>query len=72
LNGSQLYLNSDLVKWLESSPDTVVTLVTGEKIVVVEPVDEIVRRIEARRRVTPAVATVLATIGHAAAAEHQD
>jgi flagellar protein FlbD len=52
LNNSTLIVNSDLVKFVEQSPDTVITLLNGEKILVQEPVNEIVGRIvEFRRRV---------------------
>ena len=36
LNNSPLIVNSDLVKFVEQSPDTVITLVNGEKILVRE------------------------------------
>ncbi len=52
LNNSTLTVNSDLIKFVEQSPDTVITLLNGEKILVQEPVNEIVARIvEFRRRV---------------------
>src|SRR5437870_12907894 len=44
--------SSDLIKAIEQSPDTVITLLNGEEILVQEPVNEIVARIvEFRRRV---------------------
>jgi flagellar protein FlbD len=36
LNGSPLVLNSDLIQYAESAPDTTLTLLNGEKIVVRE------------------------------------
>ncbi len=36
LNGSPLTVNCDLIKYVEASPDTTLTLVTGDKIVVRE------------------------------------
>lgn len=36
LNGTRLALNSDLIQSMESSPDTTVTLINGEKLVVRE------------------------------------
>ena len=52
LNGSRLIVNCDLIKYAESAPDTVLTLITGEKLVVLEPSDEISRRtLEYRARV---------------------
>jgi len=41
LNNKSLTVNSDLIKFVEQSPDTIVTLITGEKIVVRESVDQI-------------------------------
>ena len=38
-------LNSDLIVTVEATPDTVVTLTTGTKIVVHETPDEVVRHI---------------------------
>jgi len=45
LNGKDFYVNSDLIEFLESTPDTVITLTTGKKIVVNESVDEVINRI---------------------------
>jgi flagellar protein FlbD len=44
LNGSRLIVNCDLIKYAESSPDTVLTLITGEKLIVLESSGEISRR----------------------------
>lgn len=57
LNGRSYTLNSDLIKCIEPTPDTVITLTTGEKLMVLEKVDEIVERvIEFRRRLYAPVA----------------
>jgi flagellar protein FlbD len=45
LNGSPIYLNCDLIKYAEASPDTMLTLIHGEKMVVRESCDEVVERI---------------------------
>jgi flagellar protein FlbD len=50
LNNKPLMVNSDLIKFVEQSPDTLVTLITGEKIVVLEKCDEVLRRIIEFRR----------------------
>jgi uncharacterized protein YlzI (FlbEa/FlbD family) len=50
LNNKPLVVNSDLIKFVEQSPDTLVTLVTGEKIVVLEPAESVVARIVEFRR----------------------
>jgi flagellar protein FlbD len=49
LNGQAMVVNCDLIKYVESSPDTMLTLIHGEKIVVSEPCQEVVRRISAYR-----------------------
>ena len=49
LNGSALVINSDLIKCAESSPDTMLTLIHGEKIVVREPCSEVIERVIAYR-----------------------
>ncbi len=59
LNGVDCVLNADLIETLESTPDTTITLISGHKMNVLEPVDEVVARvIEFRRRLlaAPAVA----------------
>ena len=50
LNNKPLFVNSDLIKFVEQSPDTVVTLITGEKIVVLEKPDDVLTRIVEFRR----------------------
>ncbi len=52
LNNQPLVINSDLIKSVESAPDTVLTLVTGEKIVVLESSEEVLEKvIEFRREI---------------------
>jgi uncharacterized protein YlzI (FlbEa/FlbD family) len=52
LNGQPLVINSDLIKFIENAPDTVISLVNGEKIVVRETGEQILERIvQFRRRV---------------------
>ncbi|HUM07093.1 MAG TPA: flagellar FlbD family protein [Terriglobales bacterium] len=50
LNNHPLAVNSDLIKFVEQAPDTVITLVTGEKIVVRENAQEVLERILQFRR----------------------
>jgi flagellar protein FlbD len=57
LNGAPIVLNSDLIKMAESSPDTMLTLINGEKLIVREPCDEVTERVIAyRSRLLTAVA----------------
>ena len=50
LNSSRLAINSDLIKFVEAAPDTVLTLVTGEKVVVRETTAEVIERVRQFRR----------------------
>lgn len=45
LNGKEYYLNADLIEIVEETPDTVITLRDGKKLVVCESVDEVIKRI---------------------------
>jgi flagellar protein FlbD len=44
LDGEPFILNADLIRYVESRPDTFVTLTTGERVVVAETMDEVVAR----------------------------
>jgi len=48
-DGTEVVVNSDLIVTVEKIPDTVVTLTTGDRIMVKEPVDEVVARAVAYR-----------------------
>jgi len=50
LNSHALTVNSDLIKFIENAPDTVLTLTNGEKIVVRESSEDVVQKIIAFRR----------------------
>ena len=41
LNGTKFMLNPDLIEQVESTPDTVITLVTGNNIPVQETMEEV-------------------------------
>jgi len=57
LNGRPMVLNSDLIKTAESSPDTMLTLINGEKLIVREDCAEVTERVIAyRARLLVAVA----------------
>ena len=49
LNGTPMVLNSDLIKTAEASPDTMLTLIHGEKLIVRESIGEVVERVLAYR-----------------------
>ena len=44
INGKEFVLNVDFIESVESTPDTVVTLTTGKKILVRNSIEDIVRK----------------------------
>ncbi len=50
LNQIPFVVNSDLVEQIEMTPDTVITLTTGQKFMVRENADEVIQRIVQFRR----------------------
>jgi len=51
LNGNPMLINSDLIKIAEASPDTMLTLIHGEKLIVRESCAEILEKILAYRAI---------------------
>jgi flagellar protein FlbD len=50
INHHPLVLNSELIEHIEAAPDTIISLTNGQKLVVAESVDEVVRRVLEFRR----------------------
>jgi flagellar protein FlbD len=50
LNHTPVLLNSDLIEQIEMTPDTIISLTTGQKIMVLETSEELVERIVNFRR----------------------
>lgn len=44
INGEEFVVNADLIRFVESRPDTYITLTSDERLIVLEPVDEVIRR----------------------------
>lgn len=44
LGGEAFILNAELIQYVEALPDTFITLTTGERLVVTESMDEVLRR----------------------------
>jgi flagellar protein FlbD len=44
LAGEPFLLNAELIRYVESRPDTFITLTTGERLVVQESMDEVMQR----------------------------
>lgn len=43
-------MNSDLIEHVEVTPDTVITLTTGQKLMVMESADEVIKKVIEFRR----------------------
>jgi flagellar protein FlbD len=59
-NGMPIAVNPDLIERAEHTPDTVLTLVDGHKLVVQEPLDDVISLIRAWRASVAAEAITLA------------
>lgn len=47
LNGTEFWLNAELIEQIDAAPDTVITLTTGNNLIVTEPVNDVVKKIVA-------------------------
>ena len=45
LNDRPVVVNADLIKYVEQTPDTLVTLTSGERLMVKESTEDVVRRV---------------------------
>jgi flagellar protein FlbD len=62
LNGQEIYVNADLILFLESSPETILTLQNGKKITVKESIAQVIDRIVAfKSRCLPTVSPQAST-----------
>lgn len=50
LNGKEFVLNAELIEQVEMTPDTVITLTTGNNIIVREDVDTVIKLISDYRK----------------------
>jgi flagellar protein FlbD len=50
LNGDEVVVNAELIESVEATPDTVLTLTTGKKLMVREPLRAVVEQVLAYRR----------------------
>jgi flagellar protein FlbD len=50
LNRNPLIVNSDLIEHIEATPDTVLTLTSGQKFMVLESAEEVVEKVIAFRK----------------------
>lgn len=65
LGGHELAVNPDLFERAEATPDTVITLVDGHKLVVAESLVEVIARVRAWRASVTAEAYLVASTGTA-------
>ncbi len=45
LNQSEVIVNAEMIEFVEAIPDTMISMVSGKKIMVTEPVDEVIDRV---------------------------
>ena len=45
LNNQQFVMNAELIKYIESTPDTLITMTTGDRVLVKESSGEVVKRV---------------------------
>lgn len=45
LNGREIVVNPELIEWIDSNPDTTISLATGSKIVVKNSIDDVIRMV---------------------------
>lgn len=50
LNGKSFILNEELIEYMESTPDTIITLTNGKKYVVSDGIDEVIAKIVEYRK----------------------
>ncbi len=62
LDGKELVVNADHILTAEATPDTVLLLTTGAKLMVLEPIDEVVDRMAAWQRRVRGAPTSLGTV----------
>ena len=58
LDDRAIVINSDLIEFVESTPDTLISLTTGKKIMVRESDEQVINKVAAFRRLC------MADIGH--------
>ncbi len=52
LKGKEFVINANMIKYVEATPDTVITLISNERLLVAESVDDIIRRIVEYQRIS--------------------
>jgi flagellar protein FlbD len=60
INGTDLVVNADLIEFVEATPDTIISLTTGKKIVVKDTIDEVIEKVASFRRFSSPQSTLIA------------
>lgn len=60
LNGTTLYINALLIETVEQTPDTIITLTTGKKYIVLENSSDVIRSIRQYLRSIGVLAAITA------------
>ncbi len=50
MNGEEMVINAELIETIKATPDTVINLTSGKKILVVDEVDEIINKVISYRK----------------------
>jgi flagellar protein FlbD len=61
LNQQEFVLNADLIETVEATPDTLVTLTNGKKLIVRDPIKEVVDRVVKYRQLCHSAIQVVQT-----------
>ena len=54
LNGSEIVVNPELIEWIESKPDTTLTLATGSTVIVKNSVEDVIQKVLEYRKILSA------------------
>ena len=59
LNGDEFVVNAEMIRYVESRPDTYVTLASNDRLIVRESVDEVIKRSIAYSRAVRAMSELV-------------
>lgn len=45
INSEELVVNAELIEFMEATPDTVISLTTGRKLIVADPIDAVIKKV---------------------------
>ncbi len=50
LNNKEIFINCELIEYMESTPDTTITMTTGRKIIAKESIDDVIDKVVEYKR----------------------